>query len=466
MAEQTIHITDQEDSWYGLIEQMKEGKVIPVIGPELLEVTMPNADGTVVEAPFYRVVAEKLCAQYGVAYQELEARPGWDLHVASAAVIAETKENVEKVRRTAARIINTLAANASIAPALRVLAQIGAFDLFVCLTCDDFLANLIPDAHVATFSPRAATDSTVDIPPPRAGQRSIFRLLGGSANTTSFAIHEEDVLEYLFALQSGASRRLPVVLSEMRRRDLLFVGCSLPDWIGRNLLRLCSDDRLFTKSKQEFFSGHLNDPSLTTFISRFSPNTLIFDGDPKAFVDELSRRWLATRPEPANQNRTQLRISPLPAAAGPTAFLSYASENRDDVRRLADLLRAVGFGDIWLDQKKLVAGDDWSQRIDDAINICDFFIPVLSKDADARREGVYWEEWNKALDRSQRIPDEFIIPVCIDPAPAASSNYPRIARTRFSAFFERQLAHAPDGKLSDKALEDFRERVRRFNELK
>ena len=93
-------------------------------------------------------------------------RPVWDLHGAATAVIAEKRENPEKVRRTAARIINTVASNASLSPALSMLVNIDAFDLFVSLTCDDFLSAALPDAHVATFSPRAATDSAVDIPPP------------------------------------------------------------------------------------------------------------------------------------------------------------------------------------------------------------------------------------------------------------------------------------------------------------
>jgi hypothetical protein len=461
MAENSVAVSDQEDNWYGLIGQMQAGKVVPVIGPELLEVTTRDEAGKETVGLFYRMVAEKLCAHYGIAYQALEGRPGWDLHVASAAVIAERKENVEKVRRTAARIINTLAADATVTPALSVLAQIDAFELFVGLTCDDFLLNALPGAHVATFSPRAATDSVVDIPPPRAGQRAIFRLLGSAANLTSFAIHEEDVLEYLFALQSEASRRLPVILPELRRRDLLFIGCCLPDWIGRTLLRLCSEDRLFTKSKQEFFSGHLNDPALTTFVSRFSPNTMIFDGEPKAFVQELHERWGAARGvvKPA---ATTVLTGAVATGGGPTAFVSYASEDSTAVRQLTDLLLSVGFVDIWLDQRKLVAGDDWSQHIDDAINACDFFIPVLSHAAHARREGVYWEEWGKALDRSQRIPDEFIIPVGIDTDPPSSQLYPRIAHTKYGAFFARHLAHAPAGQLSAKALEDFRERARRF----
>jgi hypothetical protein len=466
MATAVIESADQEDSWFGLIDRMKESAVVPVIGPEVLEVTVTAQDGTIKSGPFYRFVAEGLCAQYHIECPVNDAHPMWDLHGAAAAVIAEKKQNAEKVRRTAARIINTLASNASLSPALSMLGNIDAFDLFVSLTCDDFLSVALPEAHVATFSPRAATDSAVDIPLPRPGQRSIFRLLGGASSMTGFAIHEEDVLEYLFALQSEASRRLPIALPELRRRDLLFIGCGLPDWIGRSLLRLFSDDRLFTKSKQEFFSERLSDPSLTAFVSGFSPNTMFFEGDPKSFVEELAKRWSEVSPVRDRQKAPESRKQPTQRVGGPTAFISYANENRAAVRRLADLLMTAGFSDIWLDQKKLIAGDEWSQRIDEAINNCDFFIPILSHEANSRREGVYWEEWDKALERSRRIPDEFIVPVGIDSVPPSNSAYPRIANTKFAAFFSRHLAHAPDGNLSGNGLAEFCERVRRFDEEK
>ena len=111
MATAVIESADQEDSWFGLIDRMKEGAVVPVIGPEVLEVTVTAQDGTIKSGPFYRFVAEGLCAQYRIQCPVNNGRPMWDLHGAATAVIAEKKENPEKVRRTAARIINTLASN-------------------------------------------------------------------------------------------------------------------------------------------------------------------------------------------------------------------------------------------------------------------------------------------------------------------------------------------------------------------
>src|SRR5262245_31665544 len=116
--------TDQEDSWSALIERMKEGAVVPVIGPEILDVTIRTQDGTTDSGPFYRFVAEGLCAQYRIECPATNGRTVWDLHAAATAVIAEKKENADKVRRTAARIINTLASNVALSPALSIVANI------------------------------------------------------------------------------------------------------------------------------------------------------------------------------------------------------------------------------------------------------------------------------------------------------------------------------------------------------
>ncbi len=460
----TASAIDTEDSWASLLERLKARAVIPILGPELLEVEITTGDGAIKSGPFYKLVGEALCGQYGVNLPPDRDGRAWDLHAAVASVIAQRKENIEKVRRSTARLVTSIGAGATLVPAVGLLRNVEAFDLFVSLTCDDLLNVALTPEHVVNFSPRASTGSMVDIPVPRSGTRILFRAFGAASDVTNFAIHEEDILEYLFTLQTEGSRRVPNAFSELRRRDLLFIGCTLPDWLGRPLLRLFNDDRLAAKSKQEFFSDSGSDPSLSSFVSRFSPNTMVFEGSPTAFIEELVKRWGAVAPR---QNSPEPGLTPPAQAtrsAGPSAFISYASENREAARNLADMLMKVGFSDVWLDQKKLFAGDDWSQRIDDAVNACDFFFPLLSREADSRREGVYWEEWNKALVRSRRIPDEFIIPVGVDRDSPSKTIYPRISGTKYTEFFSRHLVHAPGGHLSNDEIAGLRERVRRFME--
>ena len=49
---------------------------------------------------------------------------------------------------------------------------------------------------------------------------------------------------------------------------MLFVGCEIPDWIGRFLLRMSSNDRLLLERKQ-FFVRRLLDLARTVAVEIF-----------------------------------------------------------------------------------------------------------------------------------------------------------------------------------------------------
>ena len=52
---------------------------------------------------------------------------------------------------------------------------------------------------------------------------------------------------------------------------MLFVGCEVPDWIGRFLLRMTSQDRLAKQDKQFFFvnSSASDEPALSSFFATY-----------------------------------------------------------------------------------------------------------------------------------------------------------------------------------------------------
>ena len=58
-------------------------------------------------------------------------------------------------------------------------------------------------------------------------------------------------------------------------------------------------------------------------------------------------------------------------------FLSYAREDADAARRLADALRAFGV-EVWFDRSELRGGDAWDQRIRRQIKECALFMPIIS----------------------------------------------------------------------------------------
>ena len=80
-------------------------------------------------------------------------------------------------------------------------------------------------------------------------------------------------------------------------------------------------------------------------------------------------------------------------------FLSYASQDAAAVTRIADALRAAGV-EVWFDQNELVGGDAWDAKIRGQIGACALFVPVVSANTQARREGYFRIEWKLAAQRT------------------------------------------------------------------
>lgn len=96
-------------------------------------------------------------------------------------------------------------------------------------------------------------------------------------------------------------------------------------------------------------------------------------------------------------------------------FLSYAREDAEHARRIADALRAFGL-EVWFDQNELRGGDSWDQKIRGQIRACALFIPIISARTQERTEGYFRREWKLAVDRLQDMAGgvAFIVPVVID----------------------------------------------------
>lgn len=457
---------DIEDNWFSLIEEIKAGTVIPVIGPDLVEIEVSDASGAVHSERLDVLIAEDLSQRYGLplAAQRDQA---WVLHEYVASLMSSLQINPDRIRRSVASALARLTSTSAIPLPLQQLAAIDDLSVFVSLSCDDLLLRALQavDARAEAFAYGIRSDTNgreVDIPATPAGKIS-YQLLGSAENRLDFAIHEGDVLEYLFRLQSEQARRVRNILGSLRASNLLLIGCSLPDWAGRSLLRLANNDSLQTKSTLEFLAENDGDPTLTTFITRFSPNSLVFPGSASDFVAELSRRWQAT-PRPGKAApRGASAARPAAAADGPLVFVSYASENSAAARTIANRLLELGAGDVWLDKKELRGGDDWSTRIDQAIAECDYFLPLLSSEADQRREGVFWEEWASALSRARRVADTFLLPTLIDADPGSRAHYQRIGRENGSErFFQLHLLRAPAGVFDASAEDDLGSRFTGF----
>ena len=106
-------------------------------------------------------------------------------------------------------------------------------------------------------------------------------------------------------------------------------------------------------------------------------------------------------------------------------FISYAREDTEAVRQIAEALRACGI-EAWFDQDELRGGDSWDRKIRGQIRTCGLFVPIISHRTEARTEGYFRREWKMAAERTHDMAAgvPFLMPVAIDPVAEGEAAVP------------------------------------------
>lgn len=96
-------------------------------------------------------------------------------------------------------------------------------------------------------------------------------------------------------------------------------------------------------------------------------------------------------------------------------FLCHASQDKPIVRELYQRLLAEGWIDPWLDEEKLLPGQDWDLEIERAVESADAVIVCLSTNS-VTKEGYIQRELKFVLDIALEKPEGtiFIIPLRLD----------------------------------------------------
>jgi TolB-like protein len=136
----------------------------------------------------------------------------------------------------------------------------------------------------------------------------------------------------------------------------------------------------------------------------------------------------------------------------PSVFLSYASEDREAARILRDALPGFGI-EVWYDESELGGGEAWDQKIRRQIRECDYFMPIVSAQTQARLEGYFRREWRLAVERTLDMADDhlFLLPILIDDTDQGQARVPE-------KFFTVQWLKVPGGR-PNRALESLCRRL-------
>jgi hypothetical protein len=429
-----------EDAWDDLLNYIEERRVIPIIGPDLLRVQTDHG-----LRPLYEWLAEKLAARLSVDPSVLP-QP-LTLNDVVCAYLGQRGRREEAYTR-----LRSIMREVDFEPplALRQLAQITDFDLYITTTFDPLLEKAVnleryggqPTADVIAYAP----NRVADLPAERDQlQRAVvYHLLGRLSASPTYVVSDEDMLEFICALQS--EHLTPEKLfHELEHNHLLLIGSDFSNWLARLFLRMAKRKRLSDPRDvgEVLADDHtMKDGRLVAFLQQVSVRTRVYSGA-EAFVADLHARWTKRQGGTASSGSAgaspQRFLPPSREMPEHAIFISYAREDLPAVQRLKAAMDAAGLT-TWFDLDRLEGGDDYDRKIRANIARCSFFVPVISATTQRRHEAYFRREWSYAVDRSLSIAEGgvFILPVCIDDTPEASALVPE----KFRAL---HITRMPDG---------------------
>jgi len=422
-----VHENFDEDAWDDLLNYIEERRVIPIIGPDLLRVQTDRG-----LRPLYEYLAEKLAAKLsvdpGVLPQPLT------LNDVVCAYLGQRGRREEAYTR-----LRSIMREVEFEPplALRQLAQITDFDLFITTTFDPLLEKAVnleryggqPTAEVLAYAP----NRVADLPAERSQlQRAVvYHLLGRLSASPTYVVSDEDMLEFICALQS--EHLTPEKLfHELEHNHLLLIGSDFSNWLARLFLRMAKRKRLSDPRDvgEVLADDHtMKDERLVAFLQQVSVRTRVYGGA-EAFVADLHARWTRRQGGGAASSSAtaavpQRFLPPSREMPENAVFISYAREDLPAVQRIKAAMDAAGLT-TWFDLDRLEGGDDYDRKIRNNIARCSYFVPVVSATTQRRHEAYFRREWSYAVDRSRNIAEGavFILPVCIDDTAEADALVP------------------------------------------
>jgi hypothetical protein len=421
----------KDSIWDRLLDSLDEHSVIPIVGPDLLQVVI---DGTPTLLDQY--IARRLAQIYRLPVDNLPADRALNYVVCQLTLL-------RKDRYAICEDVFQIMKQSSFQPSksLRQLAEITDFNLFVSTTFDTLLEKAInevrfgnaPGTMSIAYSPKRVEDlpSSKD----RLAKPAVYYLMGKLSASGAYVISDEDLLEQVCDLQSPA-RRPERLFDELKKNHPLMLGVDYSDWLVRIFLRTAKGSRLSASATQGIFeiladSKTRQDPGLVSFLVHFSSTTRVFrTGGAVEFVDELWTRWRERHPysTPAEED---LLPRDMPRNA---IFISYTREDLAAVQELKAGLESAGLP-VWFDNQSLKPGDSFSPQIEQYISrSCSCFVAVISRNTERRHEGFFRREWNLALERDRGIhfTRKFILPVVVDDTAEPSVVPPRFSQLNYT----------------------------------
>jgi TIR domain/SIR2-like domain len=269
----------------------------------------------------------------------------------------------------------------------------------------------------------------------------VFNVFGSLLNTVDPALSEEDMLEYTGHFKERIKNATNII-NALKNKNLLFIGCSFPDWMVRFVLRLLSNEPMhdWGSKRTIIVVNDMSEIRKTQYEFLKNYDVVTYPGNTDDFVQELSNRWKQKNPSTVKNKMI---------------FLSYTVKDKEAVENLKKAIEGINNVTCWYDNRDIVPGDDFKTEIAKNIKSADLFIPLISANSLMHKDGYVQLEWFTAdnVNTFRKIDGntgKYLMPVVIDDTNPYDNNVPKY-------FSELSIGKVPAGNPGQEFINQVRE---------
>lgn len=401
-------------NWDLLFDAIDKERVVPIIGGE-----------------FYYTEDEDCQANVGdVVLCELKERFNCQEHDADFTMLSDIIEEENFKNRHSRFIgnqtdiyfeIENILQNKKVKckPEIVDFLSIKRFPLILTTSCfsglETELRSHFDDVDIKVYNKSARSDIGMGL----SSKNPTIYYLFGKVNRIkkSFMVTEDDLLDYLHLWHNMETR--PNRLGDyLKDKFLLVLGCNYPNWLFRFFWHSIRNFILVPNTYEMQGVVALDnvdaDKELTKFLSRIQ--TQIFENS-MSFIDEFMHRWNCRKTDEKGEDGKLIDDNT-------DIFISYAREDAEVVRDIADQMRKLG-AEVWLDENKLEWSDLYESIIQEKITKAKRFVPIISHTTMQQGRRFFRREWAMAIrEMDFRFGMPYFAPIVIDDSDINSSLIP------------------------------------------
>ena len=419
----------EEEDWDELLELISDGQLTPIIGNELYKFT--DQDKLV---PIDNYLSMQLFAKYNITDQ-----PASSLYKTVGYLKNEKKiekMDIDQVLRSLAKKINFDF------PLLAEFLTIRKLNYYINTTIYDtvFVESVSKvrkqKATSTNFLIKGKNENCdledLEIP-------FLFNVFGSLLNTVDPPTSEEEMLEYTVSFLEKI-KDIPSIDNVLQNKNLLFIGCTYPDWQVRFILRLLSTQSFgdWGKERKMIIVNDKTEMRDTQYNFLKNYRVITYQGNTDDFVKELANRWNKKNPFQKN------------------IFLSYTADDKPAVENLKNGLDGIENVTCFYDKDRINAGDSFDKEIADNIEKADLFISLISANSLTHTRGYIQKEWNwaeqESIRRKQDGNEKYLLPIIIDDTKTTDPTIPK-------CFSSISIGQLPQGNTDEKFLKLVKERL-------